>query len=249
VKQSSALVQLCLFLPEEGGLLTAQRLRWLTGRRLTTRLFRFIEHGSAGEVDPEDIGNLEMRVSAQSADATADRATSHFHRFNRGKTNHAPGPEQILEGFLRREIQKIDVLLRAEPIYGQLLTLAGADRDLIDLVAVSEVGRLAVLELKVTEDVHLPLQALDYWMRIAWHARQGDLNHLFAGIPLDARPPRLLLISPAMCFHSTNATVLSYFSGGIEVERIGINEEWRQAVKVVLRLSGPDLPISHRSFE
>jgi hypothetical protein len=249
MKQSSTLVQLCLFLPEKGGLLTAQRLRWLTGRRLTVRLFRFNEHGSAGEVDPEDVGNLDTRVAPGCADAIPGNGKSNFAKFRFGRPNHSPGPEQLLEGFLRREIQTIDPLLRPEPIYGQLLTFAGMDRDMIDLLAVSEQGRLTILELKVTEDVHLPLQALDYWMRIAWHARQSELNHLFAGIPLDAKPPRLLLVAPAMCFHSTNATVLSYFSGGIEVERIGINEGWRQAIQVVFRLSGPDLPISHRSLE
>jgi len=143
----------------------------------------------------------------------------------------------------------VDALLRPEPVYGQVLTFSGGDRDLIDLLGVSDSGQLAVLELKVTEDVHLPLQALDYWMRIAWHAKQGELNHLFPGISLDTKPPRLLLIAPAMSFHSTNATVLSYFSAGIEVERIGINEGWRQAIRVVLRLRGPDLPISHRSLE
>lgn len=249
VKQSSTLVQLCLFLPEEGGLLTAQRLRWLTGRRLALRLFRFNEHGSAGEVDPEDVGNVETGFSAESADAITGHGKSNFERFKDFKSNHVPGPEQVLEGLLRRDIQKIDARLQPEPIYGQMLTFAGMDRDLIDLLAISDGGQLVVLELKVTEDVHLPLQALDYWMRIGWHARRGELHHLFAGIPLDPKPPRLLLVAPAMSFHSTNATVLSYFSPGIEVERIGINEGWRQAIQVVFRLSGPDLPISHRSLE
>jgi len=249
MKQSSTLVNLCLFLPEKGGLLTAQRLHWLTGRRLAVRLFRFNEHGSAGEVDPEDVGNLDTRVAPGYADAIPGNRKSNFDKFRPGRSNHTPGPEDLLESLLRHEIHTVDPLLRREPIYAQLLTFAGMDRDLIDLLAVSEQGRLTILELKVTEDVHLPLQALDYWMRIAGHARQGELNRLFAGIPLDSKPPRVLLIAPAMCFHSTNATVLSYFSGGIEVERIGINEGWRQAIQVVFRLSGPDLPISHRSLE
>ena len=237
-KQDSP-VPLCIFLPEDAGNLTAQRLRWLAGRTLTLRLFRFNTHGSAGEVDPQDLGNLETRVSATALDGAADG----------GKSNQALGPEQLLEQLLRRQIHTVDALLRPEPVYGQVLTFSGGDRDLIDLLGVSDSGQLAVLELKVTEDVHLPLQALDYWMRIAWHAKQGELNHLFPGISLDTKPPRLLLIAPAMSFHSTNATVLSYFSGGIEVERIGINEGWRQAIRVVLRLRGPDLPISHRSLE
>lgn len=230
---------LCIFLPDNAGILTAQRLQWLTGRDVNVRLFRFNAHGSAGEVDPQDLGNLDTRVSLTAfGDATMDKG---------GSAVGAPA-ERALETQLRSEIESIDATLRPKPVHGQVLTFSAGDRDLIDLLAVSVAGGLAVLELKVTEDIHLPLQALDYWMRVAWHARKGELNHLFPGIPLDSKPPRLLLIAPAMSFHSTNATVLSYFSPGIEVERIGINEGWRQGVRVVMRLKGADQPISHGEF-
>ena len=232
--------QLCIFLPDNAGSLTAQRLRWLTGRDVTVRLFRFNAHGSAGEVDPQDLGNLDTRVSLTAFGDT---------NLNPGGPTAGVTPERTLEIQLRSGIQTIDASLRPRPVHGQVLTFSAGDRDLIDLLAVSVAGSLAVLELKVTEDVHLPLQALDYWMRVAWHARNGELNHLFPGVPLDGKPPRLLLIAPAMSFHSTNATVLSYFSPGIEVERIGINEGWRQGVRVVMRLRGADSPISHGSFE
>ena len=46
-----------------------------------------------------------------------------------------------------------------------------------------------MLELKTTEDIHLPIQALDYWMRIARHADLHELDHLFPGVPLSV-PPR-----------------------------------------------------------
>jgi hypothetical protein len=232
--------QLCIFLPHNAGTLTAQRLRWLTGRDVTVRLFRFNAHGSAGEVDSQDLGNLDTRVSRTGSGET---------NLNPGGPAPAATPERTLEIQIRSGIEALDATLRAKPVHGQVLTFSAGDRDLIDLLAVSAAGGLAVLELKVTEDIHLPLQALDYWMRVAWHARKGELNHLFPGIPLDSKPPRLLLIAPAMSFHSTNATVLSYFSPGIEVERIGINEGWRQGVRVVMRLRGADSPISHGSFE
>ena len=50
------------------------------------------------------------------------------------------------------------------------------DRDLIDLLAAERGGRLAVLELKASEDIHLPLQALDYWMRVDWHVRRDEFT-------------------------------------------------------------------------
>lgn len=58
-------LSLCLFLPEKAGNLTAHRLHWLTGCELRNRLFRFNEHGRAGEVDPQDLGNLKTKVAAQ----------------------------------------------------------------------------------------------------------------------------------------------------------------------------------------
>ena len=54
---------LCLFLGEDAGTLTAHRLRWLAAETLRPRVFRFNAHGSAGEVDPRDLGNLDTRVA------------------------------------------------------------------------------------------------------------------------------------------------------------------------------------------
>ena len=39
----------------------------------------------------------------------------------------------------------------------------------MDLLTVTRDGRLAVLELKADEDIHLVLQAASYWLRIAAH--------------------------------------------------------------------------------
>lgn len=225
---------LSAFLPEASGNLTAQRLRWLTGESFTCRLFRFNSHGSAGEVDPRDLGNLETRVQAAESRARPDDLQN--------------GCERLLELSLRSSIAQIDATLLPAPIHGQVLAFSAGDRDLIDLLAVSSSGRLAVLELKVSEDLHLPLQALDYWMRIWHHAERGELRHLFPNIELASIVPKLLLVAPAMSFHSSNTAVLRYFSPQIEVERVGVNSDWERHLKVVLRLSGADMPISHRSL-
>jgi hypothetical protein len=154
-------------------------------------------------------------------------------------------PERWFESAVRANLQKIEPALSPAPVHGQVLSFAAGDRGLIDLLASSPDGRLAVLELKTSEDIHLPLQALDYWMRVAWHARRDELSHLFPGVSLQNRAPKLLLIAPALAFHSSMATLLRYFSPEIDVERIGINEDWRKDFRVVLRLKGADLPISH----
>jgi hypothetical protein len=235
---------MCLFLPENAGNLTAHRLRWLVQESFGPRLFRFNSHGSAGEVDPQDLGNLETRVKAARHDSEPMQGGA--------LPSDVPprdASERMLESIIRSNIATIDAMLLPSPIHGQVLTFAAGDRDLIDLLAVSCEGRLAVLELKITEDLHLPMQALDYWMRIRWHAERNELQHLFPRIPLANTLPKLLLVAPAMSFHSSNALVLRYFSPEIEVERVGVNSDWDQRLKVVLRLSGADMPISHRSSE
>ncbi len=226
---------LCLFLPDGSGNLTSHRLRWLTGQSLETRLFRFNAHGSAGELDPQDLGNLQTRV--QGAGAVRSERKWSAHRVS----------ERRLESSVRLNLTAVDASLEMSPMHGQVLTFSAGDRDLIDLLAVSVAGRLAVLELKIVEDIHLPIQALDYWTRIAWHAGRGELQHLFPAKPLASGAPTLLLVAPAISFHSSNAIVLRYFSPGIEVERVGLNSDWQQHFKVVMRLKGAAGPLSHGS--
>jgi hypothetical protein len=89
------------------------------------------------------------------------------------------------------------------------------------------------------------LQALDYWMRVRWHVERREIQHLFPSSEVVPLPPRLLLVAPALSFHSTNSIVLRYFSSEVEVERVGINSDWKDNLKVILRLRGADDPISH----
>jgi hypothetical protein len=149
-------------------------------------------------------------------------------------------PESWLEAQVRRDVRVVDATLRAAPVYTQALTVAGADRGILDLLACDDRGRLVVVELKATEDLHLPLQGLDYWMRVKWHLDRGDFQQrgYFAGIELSALPPRLLLVSPAVEFHPTTETLLRYFPPEIEVERVGVSEDWRRELRVVFRKNG-----------
>jgi hypothetical protein len=157
--------------------------------------------------------------------------------------------ERWLESGVRSHLPLIDASLVPDPVHGQVLTMAGCERDLIDLLAITGSGRLCVLELKAAEDIHLPLQALDYWTHVAWHAERGQLQHLFPAASVRPQAPKLFLIAPALAFHPSNTTVLRYFSPEIDVERIGVNSDWQQNFKVVLRLTGAAGPQSHGSFE
>jgi hypothetical protein len=145
--------------------------------------------------------------------------------------------EAWLESQVRNAIEELDAPLLAAPIYDQVPAFAAADRGILDLLAMERSRRLVVIELKATEDIHLPLQALDYWMRVKWHLDRGEFaaNGYFPGIELLTEPPRLLLVSPALDFHPSNEDVLKYFAPKIEVERIGVGLEWRKELKVVFR--------------
>jgi hypothetical protein len=146
-------------------------------------------------------------------------------------------PEAWLESQVRKEIEAIDARLLATPIYGQVPAFAATDRGVLDLLAADRAGRLAVIELKTSEDIHLPLQALDYWMRVKWHLDRDEFSArgYFPGIPLRAEPPLLLLVSPALDFHPSNERVLRYVSPDIEIERVGVSLEWQKELKVVFR--------------
>jgi hypothetical protein len=153
-------------------------------------------------------------------------------------------PEAWLESQARREIETLDASLLRQPVYGQTPVLAGGERGIIDLLAVDRAGRLAVIELKASADLHLPLQALDYWIHVKWHLDRGEFPAAgyFPGIELRPQPPRLLLVSPALDFHPATEILLSYFSPAVEVERIGLAVEWRMGLRVMFRLRGAERP-------
>ena len=52
--------------------------------------------------------------------------------------------------------------------------------------------------------MQLPLQAVDYWLRVRRHQREGDFQRYgyFAGIELDPQPPLVWLVAPGLRFHS-----------------------------------------------
>jgi hypothetical protein len=107
----------------------------------------------------------------------------------------------------------------------------------MDLVGVTRDGRLTVLELKAQEDIHMTLQAVDYWLRVRWHHERQEFSRYgyFPGIMLHPRPPRLLLIAPSLRFHPATDIILRHLNQEIEIERIGLSEHWRRGLKVVLR--------------
>lgn len=146
-------------------------------------------------------------------------------------------PERWLESVISADPSRVDPRLDSRFVYSQVPAFSTGDRGIMDLLAVARDGRLTVLELKAHEDIHMPLQAVDYWLRVRWHHAREEFSAsgYFPGINLDPRPPRILLIAPSLRFHPATDAVLKYLSPEIEIERVGISEHWRRGIKVVLR--------------
>jgi hypothetical protein len=196
-------------------------------------LFGLAERVRVRENAGEELGVLARELSRmRSANSQA-----------RGEL-YQRSPEAWLESQVRANLDTLDASLVANPVYGQVPAFAGGDRGLLDLLAVDRTGRLAIVELKASADLHLPLQALDYWMRVNWHVQRAEFSQhgYFPGLALRAEPPRLLLAGPALDFHPSTEIILRYFSADIEVERIGLAAGLRRTLQVMFRLRGYERP-------
>jgi len=146
-------------------------------------------------------------------------------------------PERWLESLVTTDVSVIDERLEAESVYSQVPAFSAADRAMIDVLTLTREGRLAVVELKADEDIHLPLQGLDYWARVQWHHGRGEFLKFgyFGGRDLSAEAPLLFLVAPALRVHPSTDTILRYLSPEIEWAFLGIDERWREGVRVVFR--------------
>ena len=153
-------------------------------------------------------------------------------------------PERWMESLVTAEIAALEEHLDPGHVYSQVPAFAAGDRAMIDVLASTRDGRLAVIELKADEDIHLPLQGLDYWSRVWWHHQRGEFPRFgyFAGRDLKSEPPLLYLVAPALRVHPATDILLRYFSPQIEWTLLGVDERWRDGIRVVFRKSRKDGP-------
>ena len=146
-------------------------------------------------------------------------------------------PERWLESIISADVSAVDPTLDTHFVYSQVPTYRGEQRTFIDLLAATRNGRLVVMELKVSEETEFPFQALDYWLRVEWHRSRGDFHRrgYFEGLPLSDSPPLLYLVAPLFRFHETTQLITASIDKRVPMYRIGINEDWRKGVKVLLR--------------
>ncbi len=145
--------------------------------------------------------------------------------------------ERWLESLILADPARVEPRLDPRFVYPQVPAFASSDRAVLDLLGATRDGRLVVIELKVSENIQLVVQALDYWLRVRHHQREGDFESLgyFAGLPLQQKAPLLYLVAPGFRFHPSTDIVLRYLSPELELARVGLNENWREEVRVVFR--------------
>jgi len=148
-------------------------------------------------------------------------------------------PERWLESLIVKSVAMVDSHLDSSHVYSQVPTFSSSERSLIDVLTRTRQGRLAVLELKADEDIHLPIQGLDYWARVRWHHARGEFQQhgYFSQVQLTPDPPVLYLVAPSLRIHPAVETILRYFSPEISWTLVGLDERWREGVRVVFRKS------------
>jgi hypothetical protein len=183
-----------------------------------------------------------------------DRNVSDFVNLARsaGEVRHADGPrdhplfrlhpERWLESILIQDVTGIDERLESSCVYSQVPAFSASDRAMVDVLSATHGGRLAILELKAEEDIHLPLQGLDYWSRVNWHHSRGEFTKFgyFPGRELSPEPPLLYLVAPALHVHPASDTLLHYVTPEIDWTLVGIDERWRHGVRPVFRKRARD---------
>jgi hypothetical protein len=150
--------------------------------------------------------------------------------------------EAWLQSMLAGDLSRIDDCLGTDVVtYHQVPAFAGADRAMLDLLTVTRAGRLAILELKVDEDLHFPLQGLDYWIRVHWlqqQPRELEQNGYFPGTLLLPDSPLMFYVVPALRLHPSMETVLQHFSPAVPWAVVALNEAWRSEPKIIFRKRG-----------
>lgn len=207
------------------------------------------------------VGGHEVLLSEANETQLRNMASDLFGQRHEAGNSRDPffrlQPEKWLETLLSTRgdaLSELDTSLGVNAVYTQVPAFAGGDRSMLDLLTANRDGRLSVLELKASEDLHLPLQGLDYWIRVR------SLHHpdaagqpgrpmyelvrsgYFAGVELQPDAPLLYYVVPALHVHPSMETILKHLSRSIPWTLIAINETWRSGPKAVFRKRSDSFP-------
>jgi hypothetical protein len=96
------------------------------------------------------------------------------------RTLYRTAPERWLDKLALVDATRLDAQLNPAPLCSKVPALAAGD---LGCAGFARRGRLMVIELKASEDIQLPIQAVDYWLRVRGHQREGDFEQFGATSP------------------------------------------------------------------
>ncbi len=181
------------------------------------------------ETENEYVSLLTDLMEHRSAETT-----DHHHNYYRN------AGEAWLESLLRRDITRLDPGLIIAPLHAQFRIARGGAPGVrpIDLLALRSDGRLAVIELKVSEAREHVFQGADYWQRVEAHRRRGHITRakLFGDRKISNKSPLIYLVAPTLRVHPAFNTLARLIAPELEIYRFDINDDWRHGVRVMRRL-------------
>jgi hypothetical protein len=268
---ATAAARVMAIVPEEMREDVEQRLR--SGSELAFLLygleFARVRAGYAGQSFNRELqitfgaGANETSLNEGNENGLRELVARLFARRTPGGSSRDPlyrmQPERWLESVLRQDVTPIDDRLDPRHVYTQVPAFAASDRGMLDLLGVTSDGRLAVIELKADEDLHLALQGLDYWIRVRAHHLEnrdpatglGEFQRhgYFGGVRLqESAAPRLYLVAPALRIHPATELVLRHLSPRVEWALVALDERWREKVKVVWRKRSEEAASAKRVY-
>jgi hypothetical protein len=94
-----------------------------------------------------------------------------------------------------------------------------------------------IIELKVAPDREMVFQAADYWRKIEFQRRKGNLQKakIFGDAEILNAPALVYLVAPALSFHIDLKFLARSIAPVIEIYRFDLNENWRESLKVIGR--------------
>ncbi len=188
--------------------------------------------GSARRLEESNQEEFRQLVNGVLALRQA-RSSDPSHEFYRLQS------ERWLESLVVQDVTRIDPSLSPDHVYPQVPAFTGVDRGVIDILGVTRQGRLAVIELKLEEEINLLMQGLDYWLRVKWLNDRSQFRDFgyFPGVEISPGPPLLYMVCPAFRFHSTFGRMVRYLEPRVEVIQVGLNDGWREGLRVLFRRS------------
>jgi hypothetical protein len=190
------------------------------------------ERVPAREHHLSEIQTPPAQLESLRSPAAQDREHPLYRRF----------PEAWLDSQVRQQLGIIDPTLLKEPFYGQVPAFAGGERGVLGLLGVDRYGRLTVLELKASVDLHLPMRSTIGFALIGiWIVGSSGPAATFRASRCGPIPRGCCWCPLRSSFTHPRKRFCTITHPSC-VERIGLGVEWRRGLAVMFRLTGAQRP-------